>query len=405
MRRGCVGLLLCCWMILLTGTAQASGLHGTAAWGTGAISSQMGGTGTARPLDANTSVFRNPAGLSLQEQPTANLDFTWLRTNTHGDYVYPPALGGPWSGQSDERDYPLFTTAIAYPLQGTERLKGIPLSVGAGLAVSAGAGTDWIRVSPLDQSSLYLVFSGVVCVGYQIGNLSVGVGPRINFGLADLGYGHHLDSGLGAQLGLIYSLETVSFGFSYISAIKNDYPRVCDIDLDGELDKLTIEEPHQIYLGVSYSGMERLILNLEGRWLNYGGAAFYQDIDWRDLWGFSVGLQYSLLSWLDLRVGYLYNNNVVRQHDGFDFGGSRPFQGKQIANAVYEVWRNSCLPLYCQHHIGGGVGIRVVNGLMANVGATYDFKNTNEYVDSTGTYSVKQDLSILTIEVGLQFVF
>jgi hypothetical protein len=273
------------------------------------------------------------------------------------------------------------------------------------LAVTAGAGTDWIEVMPLQLSSLYLVFSGAVVVGYQVGNLSIGVGPRVNFGVADLGNGHHVDSGLGAQFGLIYSLDTVSFGLSYISAVKNTYSRLCDIDLDGQLDDVTITEPHQIYFGVSYAGIDKLILNLEGRWLNYGGAAFYEDIDWDDLLGVSFGVQYSLLSWLDVRVGYLYHNNVVNENDGFEMFGTKPFQNKQVLNGVCELFRNSLLPLYPQHHIGGGVGIKVVDGLFANLGATYDFTNTNEYRDSTRAYSVKQDLSIVTVEIGLQFVF
>ncbi|MEW6442943.1 MAG: hypothetical protein AB1640_18560 [bacterium] len=404
MKRGFAAFAFCGVLLLGAGAAQASGLNGTSVWGTGGVSAQMGGTGTARPLDSTSSVLRNPAGLSLQERPIANLDFTWLRTDTNGDYEYPAALGGPWEGQSNERNYPLFATAIAYPLSQTSQLKGIPLSIGAGLDVSAGAGTDWVA-SPLGLKSLYLVFSGAVCASYKIGNLSIGAGPRVNFGLVDLGFGHHLDSDVGAQAGVIYSLEPWTFGASYISSIALEFPRACDIDFDGVMDNLTIEEPHQVYFGISYKGFEKWVFNAEGRWLNYGGADFYKDIDWKDVWGGSFGVQYALFPWLNVRAGYLYNTNPVEEHDGFDFGGFRDIQGHQMPNAVYEVMHLTCLPLFCMHHVGGGVGITIVDGLMINLGATYDFENTNEYKDSTGTFSVKQDLSIITFDVGLQFTF
>jgi len=387
------------------GIVSAMGMQGSTFIGLGCASSQMGGTGTAMPLDSIAATMRNPAGLSFFDRPAADLEFGHARDTSTGYYVYPDELGGPWHGSCDERNYPMMAVGVAIPLKNSERFKDIPLTLGVGLGVTAGAGAKWNKVCPLNFCALYLMNSGVVCLSYKVNNFSFGIGPRLNFGTLDLGYGHAVDEGWGIQAGIIYSKQDWSFGASYISGISIDYRRIIDLDGDGSLDDLEFEEPQQTYFGVSYNGIDKWILNLEGRWINYGGAALYSDCDWKDLWAVSLGAQYEILPNLKLRAGYLYNNSQIKINNGFDINGTRDFQGHQISEAVFEAWHHASLPLYFNHHLGCGIAYDFIEGVTFSLGLMWDLKEGISMKDSTGMYSIDHDIGLFWVDTGISVRF
>ncbi len=399
-----IGILVVFFLMMGINNGWASGLHGTLLWGPGTISAEMGGTGTAFPQDSIMATLRNPAGLSAFDRPVVDFDFTYLRHNSTAERKNPAFLGGPWECDSSERNYPFFAAGIAYPLKNSDLLKGIPISFGFSFGVTSGAGTDWKR-NPIGTFSLYEIITLAPCVSYKWHDLSFGAGPRINFGVASLQHAHRVKSGWGYQLGVTYSKPTWSAGVSYISAVKIKYPHILDYDLDGELDPLDMEEPRQVYFGVSYRGLKKWIFNLEGRWINYGDTDLFGDIDWQDIWGVAVGVQYDVLPYLHLRAGYLYNENPVEEHEGYDATGTMTFQGRRVYTALFETWRNAAAPLYCEHHVGFGVGYDILKGVTINLGGTLDFHNGVSYKDSTGNYEINGDLHAYTIEGGLQFRF
>jgi len=399
-------LFIVCFLFLnIHDNIHAAGLHGSMVWGSGSISTQMGGTGVAMPLDALTAVWRNPAGLSFFDHTVYDLDFSHVRSNANGKYEYPDGFPiSSWDGTAGERNYPMLGTAFAYQLKEDEKHRDSRLSFGGGVAITAGAGDDYTKETPM--TSLYLCYSAMFSASYRVNeNFAIGLGPRINFGVASLGYGHSVKNGIGYQIGTIYKKNDWSFGASYVSAISIKYARLTDMDLDGSQDEVELEEPQQVYVGISYSGFDKWILNLGGHWINYAGAALYKDIDWDDLWAYNLGVQYNVLPRLKLRLGYLYHNQQQKGNPGFDAAGTRNFQGLLVNNAFFELWKNSSLPLYMQHHFGGGFGYDLWDGLSFNLGIAVDLHNGVRYRDSTGDFLVDQDNRLYWVFGGFRLSY
>lgn len=393
-------------LLLVAGGAEtslASGLHGTTLWGVGSVSTQMGGTGTAMPLDSLSATLRNPAGSAFFDESTLNFDVTVLNTAFHDEFDFGAGASG---AQADQREYPLPNFGFVLPLKSREGFKDSPLSFGFGLGVIGGGGDDWIDISPLGVSALYEIYAGVANLTYKISdNLAIGAGPRLNWALMDLGAGHKLDPTFGGQVGLIYARPAWSFGVSYITSTSFGFGNVFDFDFDGDRDRLEIEEPQQVYFGISLKPIERLIVNVEGRWLGYDSCDFYDEIDWKDIWGVSIGFQYQLIPCLKVRAGYLYNNSPLREHGGFDAAGFTEVSGHMVPNVAVEAIRLLALPLYWEHHVGGGIGWDILEGVTANVGGSYSFEKNISYTDSSGTITAGLRHSFWTVDVGLELRF
>jgi long-subunit fatty acid transport protein len=397
-------------VLLLAGgvkSSLASSLNGTNIWGIGSVASQMGGTGTAMPLEALTATLRNPAGTAFLDQTTINFDMTILNTNFHDKFDF----GGGVSGeQCDEREYPLPNIGIVLPLKSKEGYEDSPLSFGVGLGVSAGGGDNWNEhwALPLELSALYEVFSAVANVTYKITDeLALGAGPRLNWGLLDLGHGHRLDPSFGGQVGLIYAKPCWSLGVTYISTTTCHFDKVYDFGLEGDgLDRLRIQEPNQVHAGFSWHPNKSWVLNLEGKWLGYDGCDLYEEIGWKDLWTVNVGAQYQLLPCLKIRAGYQHNNSVLKDWDGeWNPGGSRNLQGVQASDLVLEVIRMYAIPLYWTNHVGGGIGWDLLPGITVNVGGTYSFEFTEEEWSVGNAVQAGVKSSFWTLDAGLELRF
>ncbi len=86
---------------------------------------------------------------------------------------------------------------------------------------------------------------------------------------------------------------------------------------------LALEQPQQVVLGVAYDIIpNKLLVEVNGKWLNWGNADGYKDFGWKDQWVAAVGMQAKPMDWLAIRMGYNYGNNPVKQHNGFNFLGT-----------------------------------------------------------------------------------
>jgi hypothetical protein len=397
-------------VVLLAGgvkSSLASGLNGTTLWGVGSVASQMGGTGTAMPLDSLTATLRNPAGTAFFDGPTINLDLTVLNTDFHDEFDFG---GGPSDLQCNQREYPLPNFGFVLPLKSKKGFENSRFSFGFALGVTAGGGDNWVDVSPLNLSALYEVFSAVFNVTYKITDeLAIGAGPRLNWALLDLGEGHRLKPTIGGQVGLIYAKPCWSLGVSYIPTTTFRFGKVYNLDFstDDILEKLTIQEPNQVYAGFSWHPCKELVWNLDGQWLGYGGCDFYKQIGWRDVWGVGTGVQYQLLPWLKVRGGYHYNNCALKGNEGWNLFGTTnlPGSGVQTPNIVPEAIRMLALPLYWKNHVGAGIGLDVLPGVTVNVGGTYSFEFEKKEWSAPKAIMAGVQSSLWSLDVGIELRF
>jgi long-chain fatty acid transport protein len=162
-------------------------------------------------------------------------------------------------------------------------------------------------------------------------------------------------NGFGYNLGLIYHLnEDWSFGASYRSGITVDanFPNT-----DGSVD---VELPALLFLGLCYKGIDKLTVELGGRWEEWscyeklafkfdqpiaGSKSSVFEKNWKDVMSYSIGAKYDINDSLAILAGYRFEDNPV-PGDTFEpavlgsdahsiaFGVKKRF-GKLVACATY----------------------------------------------------------------------
>jgi long-chain fatty acid transport protein len=112
------------------------------------------------------------------------------------------------------------------------------------------------------------------------------------------------------------------------------------------------------------------------KWINWEGTRGFKELDWKDQWVYALGIQYSPVQKLFLRVGVNYGQNPVKTHDGFNSVSSTDIQGKAAPTFNYEVMRIIGFPAIFETHATMGVGYHFTKTFLVNVGYTHVFKKT-----------------------------
>ena len=426
--------------------------------GIGPISRSLGGVGVAAPQDAITTITANPASLGFAPSSSdlgpvpASLEPVSSKSPKSPKGVQPvtpesdtdsfsisstvflPHVSAQVDGVSaDGKDKTYVIPAIAW----THLIGGPQGKWGVGLAAfgSSGFGVDY-RDTALNNSRYYN-FSGTAAgpfapltagqytylsflkiepaVSYRFSDQwSFGVAGHINYGGLDLGNTKSNDWGFGWQPGLTFRpIETVSFGLSYTSAQTVRFKNVTDFNGDGKLDTLKLEQPQQVSFGASTGLLkQRLLLETNVKWINWGGADGYNDFGRKDSWVVGVGAQYQLVPGrLALRVGYNYGTNPIKEdrfNGGFNPANTTNVQGKSVPNYYYESFRTVGMPAVVEHHVTAGFGYRITKQLALNLGYTHAFQNS---ITSAGSNlfgrssSITSSLSEDSIEAGFDYKF
>ena len=327
--------------------------------------------------------------------------------------------------------YPIPEIAIAVPLN-----QDRSWYFGLGAYGSAGLGVDYRStalsnagyynfgpggVAPL-AAGIYTNYSNLKIVpslSYRINSQwSVGLGVQIDYSKLDLGNKAASSFSAGVQPGIVYRpTDKLTFGASYTTPQPSTFGRVSDFNGDGTLDSLKLEAPQQAVLGGAYEAFDhRLLLELNGKWINWGGAAGYKDFGWTDQWVAAVGAQFAVIpKKLFLRAGYNFGNNPVKTDNGFNgaFGPSGPVshttvQGKAIPTYYYESFRIVGFPAVVENHLSLGAGYVINEHLTANLAYTHAFAKsisetgTNPYGQAT---TIGSKLSEDSVELGITWKF
>jgi len=144
-------------------------------------------------------------------------------------------------------------------------------------------------------------------------------------------------SGYGFNLAAHYkALDSLSLGVSYVSRTKQEIKGKADFTKPAGVPAFMFNDtkvsgeitlPDMLFFGAVVHPMDRLSLELDGiwsRWSTYDELTIYyrdpilpgvnsitKDKRWNDVWRVQVGVEYKALDWLDLRLGYVYDDSPV----------------------------------------------------------------------------------------------
>mgnify|MGYP001821749126 FL=1 len=290
----------------------------------------MGGVGIAAPQDAISAVFSNPAGMCFGPYcPSSQFDFagTLFMPEPKAEVT---ASGQTYKANSRDNNYAIPAIGFSVPIGEAESRWRFGLSA---YGIS-GLGVDF-RDTAIDRTNTFgpgaSLASGTYTnlqlmkfaptIAYQaLPSLSVGTSFQINYSTLDLGDGTVAAYSYGVKLGTIYKpIDPLSIGLVYTSPQKATYNRVFDFNGNGRRSNLSLEEPQQVGLGVAYEfAKPRLLLEGNGKWINWSDAEGYEDFEWDDQYVIALGAQWEAIDHLFFRVGWNYAENPVDENDNYN---------------------------------------------------------------------------------------
>ncbi|MCG6894932.1 MAG: outer membrane protein transport protein [Desulfobacteraceae bacterium] len=373
--------------------------------GVGPVARAMGGVGIAKPLDAISAVFANPAAMCFGDYcPASELNFAGTLFAPKTEAKITNAFG-TFSAEAKENVYAIPAIGVSVPIgEGPKNWR-----FGLSAYGVTGLGVDY-KDTVVDNQSFYdfgpfgqfplasgeftslQIMKFAPAVAFQPNSkMSFGLAVHIDYGILDLRSGNASGYGFGIQPGFIYNFtDQLSFGLTYVSPQEVDHEKVADFDGDGRLDDLTLESPQQLGLGLAYDFLGGQAL-IEGnvKWINWSNAKGYDDFDWKDQWVYAIGAQYQPTERLSIRVGYNYGKNPVEEHSGFNgaLGPTGPLsvnnvQGKTVPSYYYETFRIIGFPAIVEHHITFGIGYQFTETFSLNLGFMHAFEKT---IEESGT--------------------
>ena len=384
----------------------------------------MGGVGVASPQDAISAVFANPAAMCFTP------GCAYSEVNFAGTLFLPhpsAQLGlqgmGTFSSDSKQNVYAIPAIGLSVPIDSDTRRWRFGLAAYG----ATGLGVDY-RGTVLDQQintgfpppnntapliqgafTSLMIMKFAPSIAYQVSpDFSVGAALHVDYATLDLGTGSSPGYGAGGQFGAIYRpTRHLSLGATYITPQSTTFGNV--IRTPAGYHDLELESPNTVAIGVSYGFLDdRLLVEVDGKYLNWGGATGYRDFGWKDQWVAGIGAQFAAIpKKLFLRLGYNYGTNPVETHNGWGTG-SHNVQGVQFPDYYYETFRIIGFPAVVEQHITAGAGYAFSEKFELNLGYTHAFQNS---VSESGSFmggpgaSITSKLSEDSVDFGITWRF
>ncbi len=142
------------------------------------------------------------------------------------------------------------------------------------------------------------------------------------------------------------------------------------------------------------------------KYIDWGNAEGYKDFDWGSQTVFGLGVQNKTTDKLTLRAGWNYGKNPVKKHQAFNaMSGMTSVQGKSMSTFGYEYFRIIGFPGIVENHVSLGCGYEFSPKFALNLGYTRALAKTISETDSSGTITLKSELSENALDLGLTFRF
>jgi len=320
----------------------------------------MGGATTAAPLDTLGAFQWNPATITALP---SSADFGVELLFPHSTLASSVG-GGAISGQSSSNSgvFPLPEFGFVYNPVNSSVSYGLGvLSVGGFGVNYAGSSTNPVLSPPPPGGfgvgpiyTQYQLMQIVPTVAFQVtDNLSIGFSPIVNLSSLSVDPGFiaspdpggggypaanhgQFQWGAGFQVGAFYVTDRFwQFGASFKST---QWFSDFEYNSSGptgiaQTPQFGLDAPMIISLGTAYTGIDRMLFALDGRYLNYSGTHGYSGqgfdptgafagLGWKDVYAVSAGTQYQMTDAASARVGYSFNTNPISDSQAFYNVGS-----------------------------------------------------------------------------------
>lgn len=332
----CIAACLC--LIAWSTTAFGGGF---ALYEGSARGNALGGSVIAK-ADDPAAIFFNPAGITQLAGTQMAMGATVIMPSTH-------VTTESWGRSEDDKlKWNYFVPPYTYvTYQQSDRLW-----LGVGFFARFGLGTEFdenwpgrfnsynsfVRVLELNPNAAWKVNDKLsISVGMSLARMDLKLESKAPL----FGYDTSLSGngmGVGYNFGVHYKLlDWIKLGLSYRSKIHIDLSGRADfirpdwagrLFRDGKI-KSNVTLPDELMMGVNFQTLDNLSIELSAiytRWnsFNQMSILFDNDVagmgrvtkkkDWRDVWRWQIGIEYNVTKWLDLRVGYIYDNGPIPRH-------------------------------------------------------------------------------------------
>ncbi len=307
---------------VLSFSTQVFATEGINLVGIGPVQQGTAGAGVAAEKNSTWTIL-NPAGISkIQPEVDVSLQvFAPVRTMNS-------SVSGAGEQEDDSMFYiPELSAVIDSGIEGG--------TIGIGLYGTSGMGVDYDigRIGDMttgmsqsygDTMTELSVMKLVAAYSHDLGNgLSIGAGPvlvysRLKTDMLDGVYAFSSGDwdnayGIGFILGIDKNWEKFSVGVSYIS---EQY--MTDFDEYDSLLSGSLNLPHQITVGTSYSVIPTVELYLDYRWIGWGQLDTLGDqFGWEDQNIVKIGASWDATEKLTLRTGFSIGNSPIDEDTAF----------------------------------------------------------------------------------------
>ena len=434
-------------LIVVACNGYAKAQYGAQLTGVGAINRSMGGTSTAAPLDTLGAFQWNPATItalsnSVDMGVELLMPHSKLSSSVAPGSLGPgtPPIGFSGSTNSNSGTFPLPVMGFVYKpeLSLPFGLEEMPITLGLGILTVGGFGSNFpgsssnpilmppppkgVGVGPIFAQ--YALMQILPTVAVQITErLSVGFSPIIDMATLSIDPGllaapdaagggfptyPPLNNGTyqwggGFQTGAFYKTDANwQFGASFKSKQWfNNYQFNSHDQLGVARNiKVNVDAPMIVSLGTAYTGLEKILLALDVRYLDYGNTqpfspsgyaptGAFNGLGWNSIFALSTGAQYELSKAVSLRAGYSFNTNPIGNNDTFF---------------------NAATPLILQQGVYFGSSYNVTERFKLSVAYAHFFRNSTSgpWISGAGAIpgtSVTTTTSADTIIASASFLF
>lgn len=394
--------------------------------GGGAVHGAMAGASTATPVDAIGALYWNPAAIGRLGHSEVDIGGAALFPNFHVRSTF-PRNGQLVSGdtRSDSGVSLVPDVAIVYQPDDSRLTYGLGLTAlgGGGVNYPADAGNPILGpVGPAGRNVGGPIYSNLAflqiapTVSYRATDrLVVGFGATVDvvtasfnpayFATANDANGDGLGTfpyatnsrpfwGGGLRAGLVYSLtDTLDVGFGYTSPQWLEKWKFYSRDEVGRSRVLFLQAqlPAIYSWGLSYTGIDRLLVSLDLRYFDYKAAELFGDpirnggLGWEGAFAVALGSRYQLTDRVAVQAGYQYNTNPIKQ-----------------VGTLFNVQG----PAILQHTISVGSTVNLTDAMAVSVGYAIGIQNTltGPVKEATGV-GVSMDAGVQSLLFNLQFKF
>jgi long-chain fatty acid transport protein len=361
--------------LFLPARAPAGGIYLPSA---GPVHRSMGGASTAAPLDAWGALYWNPATISGLEYSELEFGIDLLLA----DHQVASTVG-PFSGVTEAHPGVFPVPSMAW-VHHTSR-PGVTFGLGIGGVAGFKTNLEADPANPLlappplgfgriSSEAAFLQVAPTVSLALS-DRLSVGFGPLITLaqvgvepfvynapnadGIYPSGRASRFFWGGGAQAGVYYihdrawhfgaSIKTPAWmeQFEFYGQDAAGAPRTLRADLD---------LPMIVSVGTAWSGLENWVFALDVRFYDYKNADGFGEragfdatgaltgLDWSSVFEVAAGIERQLTEDLDVRAGYSFNQNPIRNGEAvFNLASPLIYQHLISAGATYRLSEKASL--------------------------------------------------------------